>query len=49
MLTFSIIQIIGQEIVISKNWLFGATNVAKSDKDKYVNSGYGKAFNGAGQ
>ena len=34
---------------IFKNCLFGATNIAKnSDKEKYVYSGYGIAFDSAG-
>ena len=33
-----------------KNYLFGATNIVKnSDKEKYVYSGYGIAFDGKGQ
>ena len=47
MLTWSMTQILGQEIN-NKNCLFGVTNIVKNtDKVKWVCNGYGIAFDGA--
>ena len=49
MFTLSMIQMCGQNVP-AKNCLFGATSIVKnSNKEKWVYSAYGIAFDGKGE